>query len=334
MDSIVSLLPFAPILVIVLMLLIFVPILRRMWGTARMRRYLLQQGELGMARVVAISQTGTTVNRVPEMRLVLDIERAGETPRRGERVYVLIDPADPGRVMLSPSPSGAGLAAAGGTALDQDAVRDVVALSPRLREGGKLGIATVVSVSPTATTASRIVLDLDAIGAARQRVTITQVIDGPAPSVGERVYVLADPHDPAVVALVPGSMTGGERLPATANRLDPVVLGPQLLEQGAKAGGTVLSATAMPMANAALEKQGCSKWQLTLEVRPENGSPPYRAGLTISLTNPEKAARIADAGAQVPLRYDPSDPQTVSIDSIAMGYGDPYEAVRKLAQSS
>jgi hypothetical protein len=35
----------------------------------------------------------------------------------------------------------------------------------------------------------------------------------------------------------------------------------------------------------------------------------------------------------VPLRYDPAEPQTVTIDSIAMGYGDPYEAVRKLWQS-
>jgi hypothetical protein len=59
------------------------------------------------------------------MRLVLDIERAGEMPRRvtitqlvdigampraGERVYVLIDPAHPNRVFLSPAPSGAGIA--------------------------------------------------------------------------------------------------------------------------------------------------------------------------------------------------------------------------------
>ena len=38
LDSLVSLLPFAPILVIVLMALIFVPILRRQWRAARLLR--------------------------------------------------------------------------------------------------------------------------------------------------------------------------------------------------------------------------------------------------------------------------------------------------------
>jgi hypothetical protein len=345
LDSLVSLLPFAPILVIVLMALIFVPILRRQWRAAR----LLKRGEVGMARVVAVAQTGAMVNRVPEMRVVLDIERAGEMPRRvtitqlvdigampraGERVYVLIDPAHPDHVVISPSPSGAGIAIPDGTAtLDQDLLRDLVALSPRLREHWRPGIATVISVSPTATSATRIVLDLDAIGAPRRRVTITQIVDGPVPLLGERVYVLVDPDDPALVALMPASMTGGLKLPAGANRLDPVVLGPQLLQQGAKATGAVLSAAPEPLVNAALEKKGFSKWRLALEVRPENGSPTYQAGLVVSLTSPEKAARIASAGAQVPLRYDPAEPQTVTIDSIAMGYGDPYEAVRKLWQS-
>ena len=79
-----------------------------------------------------------------------------------------------------------------------------------------------------------------------------------------------------------------------------------------------------------LEAKGCSKWQLLIDVKPEDGSPPYQATLVISFTNPEKAHRAARVGAEVPLRYDPMDRQTFAIDSIAMGYGDPYEAVRKM----
>ena len=42
------------------------------------RRHLLQHGEMAVGRVLTISQTGTSVNDVPEMRLVVDVERAGE----------------------------------------------------------------------------------------------------------------------------------------------------------------------------------------------------------------------------------------------------------------
>jgi hypothetical protein len=62
--------------------------------------------------------------------------------------------------------------------------------------------------------------------------------------------------------------------------------------------------------------------------KPEDGSAPYQASLLISFTNPEKAERAARLGPEVPLRYDPIDRQTVAIDSIAMGYDDPYGAVR------
>lgn len=165
----------------------------RMLREARTKRSVMKRGETGMARVVAIAQTGTTVNQVPEMRLVLDIERAGETPRRvtvtqlvdvgsmpraGDRVYVLIDPDHPDRVLLMPSPSGAGMKVPGqNLTFDQELVRDTVALAPRLREHRKYGM----SLSPTATSASQIVLDIDAIGAPQRRLTITQIIDGLPP---------------------------------------------------------------------------------------------------------------------------------------------------------
>jgi hypothetical protein len=56
--------------------------------------------------------------------------------------------------------------------------------------------------------------------------------------------------------------------------------------------------------------------------------------LVISFTTLEKAQRAARVGAEVPIRYDPMDRQTFAIDSIAMGYGDPYEAVRKMMLST
>ena len=320
----------------------------------RKRRQLLQHGEMAVARVVTISQTGTSINDVPEMRLVVDVERAGEPPRRitfaqlidlgsmpraGERVYILVDPKDANRATLAPSPSGAGIKVAtvsanGGSSaevdLSNDSVRDVVALSPRLREHGKLGIAKVISISATATTATQLVLDIDSIGVASRRIVVTQIIDGTPPYVGERVYILVDSDDQNLVALLPTSMTNGQRIPAMTNRLDPLVLGPQILHDGAKATGTIVSAVSQPINNPALEAKGCSKWQLVIDVKPENGSSPYQATLVISFTTAEKAERAARVGAEVPLRYDPMDRQTFAIDSIAMGYGDPYEAVRKM----
>ena len=321
---------------------------------SKRRRHLLEHGEMAVARVVTVSQTGTSVNDVPEMRLVVDVERAGEQPRRitfkqlidlgsipraGERVYLMVDPKDPEQATLAPSPSGAGIrvttvSADGGPPVEvdlgNDSARDVVALSPRLREHGQLGIAKVVSISSTATTAKRLVLDIDRIRVGPRRVTITQIIDGAPPDLGERVYILVDSDDPNVVGLLPASMTNGQRIPVMANRLDPLVLGPQILRDGAKASGTIVSAIQQPMNNPALEAKGCSKWQLVIDVRPEDGSSPYQATLVISFTNSEKAERAARVGAEVPLRYDPLDRQTFAIDSIAMGYGDPYEAVRQM----
>jgi hypothetical protein len=140
----------------------------------------------------------------------------------------VLDPKDPTRATLAPSPSGVGikvtgLPSDGGSPaeldLGDDSVRDMVALIPRLREHGKLGIAKVILISPTATTAKELVLDIDNIGAPPRRVQIRQSIDGTPPKVDERVYILVDSDNPNIVALVPPSMTNGQRIPAMANRL-------------------------------------------------------------------------------------------------------------------
>jgi ribosomal protein L7/L12 len=203
---------------------------------------------------------------------------------------------------------------------------------PETSPQGTLGVGEIISISSLATGSPEAILELDAIGAPKRRV-VAPLSEGHGLTRGDRIYVLLDQNDPSVVALAPASMTGVQTLPVGANRLDALVLGPQILEAGAKAKGIVKTADSMPMADATLAARGFSKWRLDLEVTPESGWP-YRAELTISLSTPEKAARIAHAGAEVALRYDPDDTKTVSIDSIAMGYGNPYETLSSPTQST
>ncbi len=214
----------------------------------------------------------------------------------------------------------------------QAGLTSVSSSSPSGISRENLGVGEILSISSLATGNPEATLELDAIGAPKRRV-VAPLSEGHGLTRGDRIYVLLDPSDPSVVTLAPASMTGVKVLPAGANRLDPLVLGPQLLESGAKASGIVKAAESVPMAEPALAARGFSKWRLELEVTPESGWP-YRAELTISLSTPEKAARIAHAGAEVMLRYDPDDTKTVSIDSIAMGYGNPYEALSRPMSST
>ncbi|MGZ3871302.1 MAG: hypothetical protein ACXVJD_00205 [Mucilaginibacter sp.] len=318
------------------------------------QKRLAKEGTLSVAYVKSISQTGTTVNQRPEMLLSLEIENIGgrarqvsikqlidlgSIPRVGDRVYVIEDPEDPDNVILSPQPFGNGVNVqtvdnagkpAGTVDLGNSQIKDFMALSPELRERGMPGVATVVSVMPSTGRTTQITIDIDNIGQPLKRATITQIIDGQAPVPGTRLYFLYDPKNPDHMALSPANLNTGQNLGTMTNRLDPLVLGPQLLKSGAKTEGTVVSANSIDLSNPMLATLGYSKWDLVLNVKPQNGTDkPYQANLTITLTSKEKADKIAYTGATVPLRYDPLDLQTVSIDSIAMGYPDPYETVIK-----
>jgi hypothetical protein len=80
------------------------------------RAQLIQNGQLASGKVVSISQTGTSVNQVPEMQMTVDIDFGGQPrrvtfrqlidlgsmPRAGESVYVMVDPANPDRATLTP----------------------------------------------------------------------------------------------------------------------------------------------------------------------------------------------------------------------------------------
>jgi hypothetical protein len=295
------------------------------------RKRLAREGILAVAYVQSIAQTGTTVNQMPEMRLSLQIENVGgqsrqveikqlidlgSIPSAGDQVYVLIDPKDPANVVLSPTTFAGGVQTkivdekgnnTGTVDLNSNAVKSYMALTPELREKGKLGVATIISVIPAGGHNSQITMDIDNIGQEVKRVSITQPMDGYSLITGTRVYFLYDREQPAVMALAPSATMGGQNLGTGTNRLDALV----------------------QMANPLLAQKGYSKWELVLTVKPQDVTPAYQANLTISLSSTEKAARIAHEGAEVPLRYDPLNLQTVSIDSIAMGYPDPYEAAIK-----
>jgi hypothetical protein len=99
------------------------------------------------------------------------------------------------------------------------------------------------------------------------------------------------------------------------------------LREGAKATGTILAADRVPLGTPALEAQGFSRWHLRAHVVPASlDARPYDAEMTLSLTSPDKVQKMASVGAVVPIRYDSADPQSFVIDSVAMGYPDPYAA--------
>ena len=346
----------------IILTLFFVVFFGRIFLRYRNSRRLLRQGSLGVGDVVSCSQTGVTVNSQPEMRVVVNLENVGGTPRQveikqifdlgsipraGDRVYTLTDPTNPANVIIAP-PSTAGQlntllstspATTQGTALQTptlttDQVQDMMALTPELQKTGKLGVVKLVSVTPVAGGATQFVADVEAIGQPPRRVTFTQVVHGPVPAAGTRTYVFVDQNNPATLALVPPSLLAGHTLPAGANRLDPLVLGPQILRDGAKASGLVTSSQEVPLGDAALAAKGITKWELGITITPANGTPAYPATLTISLLNQERVARITPVGTQLPLRYDSVDPQTFSVDGMAMGYPDPYADLLKIVQGN
>jgi hypothetical protein len=140
-----------------------------------------------------------------------------------------------------------------------------------------------------------------------------------------------DPENGENCLLMSLDFTGGEKLPRAGNRLDGYVLANEILYAGSKAQGTVMSAEEQPLTrkqdlNADLEVRGLSKRLIRMHIVPENGDPAYDGEMTIAVTTPEKAATISRIGAVLPVRYNSYDPQTLSIDTIALGFGDPRTA--------
>lgn len=332
--------------VIVLLILLYFYFGNRVVNNIKQRKK-IQNGELGTAYIVSIIQTRTVGNRMVEAQIILDIEDAGGHPRSveikqlidiailslvGERVYIITDPRNPANIFLPSFPTGAHMqiqtesdkGSKNKITLDSEYMRSYISITPRLRKNGILGIATIAAVKTAGARLCTIVLEVDHVGHPLQQVTIVKIVRE-MPAVGTRTYILTDPEDPDIVALVPPCLIGGRAMLPKESRVDPLVLGPQLLRLGMKAQGTILALEEEPMFNPALASIGFSKWLLTIQVVPENETPPYQVCFTTSFVNKEKSDKIARVGAIVPLRYDSEKPDTILIDSVAMGYPDPYK---------
>lgn len=306
--------------------------------TAAKRRAILRNGELKTAEILSIRQTGTMINNTPMMHLELQVPQGsgfqrrsvrhlidlGQMPRVGERVYVMVDRSDPGRIAyvgLSPDLS---------SETRQDATDgpppSPAAIAKRLlkADGYRLGIATVLDVQRDGK--RRLLrLELDALAAGKRIVTAPSPAKGVRPQLGERLYVLVNDADPARVELLPPILTSGRNMPRGAGRLDPLVLGPQLLREGAIATGTVISADRVSLPLSLIDGQRGTRWQLRLRVVPHDQSmPPFEAEPLVTFTDTERADRICRENATVALRYDPDDLQTVATDPISEGLADPY----------
>ena len=304
---------------------------------------ILKTGTPVLAQVIDITQTGTEVNQVPMMRLNVQLEQAGlpsrgieirqliglgEMPRAGEQVFIMLDPENPNKAVyagLASSIITASTAVPGGN-LNAAQTTDMFAIAPALRENGKIGVGTILAIQPMGT-AARITVEVDSIVDAKRNVTFDQMMSGFNYQVGDRAYLLIDKSNPDSAALMPLSMSGGQKIDKAANRLDPLVLDPQLKRQGAIGEGTILACEQMPLGDPRLADKGFQRWHLHVHVVPQDGTAAYDAEQSITFTSPDKVARICVVGAKVPVRYDPHDPQTFCTDSTAMGYPDPYDAV-------
>ena len=322
-------------IVLVIVLVIAIPVMM-----ARRKRSAELNGRLAMATVVNISATHTMVNYQPVMKIELDVPQLEGPPKRcslrkvippgmslspGEQVAVVVDPKNPDRVYF-----------ANATAIQRkDPVADNlrVAMSIPPQFSGELAVGDVVAITPTSDGSLSIQIDVIKIAQPHQTVFCLQHFPGPPPfTVGDRVYLKLDTLTPPRSGhIMPEEFTKGQKIPRTGNRVDMVVLAQELLFAGAKAQARVNSAVQQPLAET-YTQQGISKWELELSIFPEDGTAPYQGGASLGVSSPDKAAVISQAGTTLPIRYDPNDPQTFTIDTIALGWGDPKLALAKLGQ--
>lgn len=307
------------------------------------QRFARKQKELyepHLATVLEISETGRSEGGLKECEVKIEI--AGQEPRRAT-VRQWMDPEHPprlGQVVrvvsqdgvlvlfgFTAEPAEIVLPRTAHPAPPEDSAEDdalvAAELTPELCRQGRLFIATVLDARGSASGRTRFCLEIDAIGQRPRTAELDQFLPAMTYNIGERVYLLVDPADSGVMHLLAPSEIGGQRLPKEMNRLDPYVLGPELLRNGARARGTVLSAIPVPL-GPEYEVRGFHRFRLTFRIEPETDVPPYEAEQTITLTRPEKIRAMATPGAVVPLRFDALNPETFGNESLAMGYGDPY----------
>lgn len=298
----------------------------------------LSQPHLGT--VLKIAQTSEREGSL--VKVEVEVEIAGRNPRR-TMVRQWMKPGrlpHPGQVVRLVHQGGALLLVGFADQAIDEAPREAASgqreatgvltaaeLTEDLRRHGTLSIATVQDAHLAGGGRTRLTLDIDAIGSTPRRVVLEQPIPIETYGTGERAYLLVDAGNAGAMNLLMPSQIGDQRLPREMNRLDPFVLGPQLLHKGARARGVVLSAAQVPL-GPEYEVRGLTRFQIRFRIEPEIGVEPYEAEQTITLTRPEKIPTMTTPGAIVPLRFDVAHPETFATDSVAMGYGDPYaEAV-------
>ncbi len=338
---------FLILITVLVPILILFFVLRPILKMRRIGKQLAKNGTPELGTVVNVGQTGLSVNQVQQIRIEVDLHAAGQATQRaviqqllplgqipsiGDTIYVLIDPADPQTAMYAGTPPRQAVSNYGPPAYtpgqpqtEQDRL-DIISLSPRLREHGKPAVATILAIRPQQPPLVTFDVEIDAINAPRRKVTVTQAMFGDAYKTGERIYLIVDPDNADSIAIMPLSLVQNQRIPQGANRLDAIVLGPQILHEGAKATGTILASTQIPINTPQLAAMGFTRWHLKVHIVPENGESAYDAEQDISFSTPEKAQRLSTVGSTVPIRYDTNDPQSFVTDAIALGYPDPYEA--------
>lgn len=292
-------------------------------------------GRITMATIVSLHSTGAYEEYQPVMQIDLDVDQPDGTQRRcsirktlqpgmsmnpGDRCTVVIDPKNADRVYLADSTA---LKRQGDSAA---ALR--LAQSIPSQFSGKLAVGDVRGFTSAGNGLTSVQVDVVNIGHPPQPVFCQQRFSGAIPfGIGDRVFLKLDSLTPPRAGyILPPEFTKGQTIPRTGNRLDSLVLADELLFAGAKATGTVNVAEKQSLPDA-YTNAGASKWLLRLSIVPEDGSAPHEGTTSIAVSNPEKAATISKIGASLPLRYDPNDPPTFTIDSIALGWGDPKLAL-------
>ena len=332
MENLLFLLP------IVVLALVFVPMILRSVRKSKAER----EGKVMIGTIRSVNQTGTYINNQPQLRVVLDVTDASGAsgqatmkqvfpltamPSVGQQLAVVINPKDASEAFL-----------ANGSALSRpndrtaQVIRAAAAVPANMRQD-KPQVGDIVAITPVGNGNDSYQVNVVHVGQPPSPVFCNQnFAEGHPYAVGDRVYLVTDGENPPRTGyIMPPSFSGGQKIPNSGNRTDGVVLADALLFGGAKATGTVLSATEMPLPPA-YASHGASKWQMEMQVVPSDGSPAYEGTVSIGVSTPEKAAVVSQVGSTLPLRYDPYDRLTYVIDSIALGWGDPSLARQQLKQ--
>lgn len=300
-------------------------------------------GRIATATVVDLQGTGVYEAHQPVMRITVDVDQPDGTVSRrtvsstitpgtsmapGSRIMVVEDPRNPKNAYF---PEGAAVQRAiAGLSAPAKAMLDVPPQFP-----GAINVCDVVAINPQDDGTVSVQLDLINIGEPKQTIFARQRFPAePHFTPGDRVFVKLDATvPPQSVYILPPEFANIREIPRTGNRVDSVVLADQLLFKGARAKGNVLSTVQQQLPDA-YTRAGASKWLLQMAITPDDGTAAYEGSMTVAVTTPEKAATITRLGATLPLRYDSSDPATFTLDSIALGWGDPKLAQEQAARIS